>query len=82
MKELNFSEVNSVSGGMSNLSTFLLSTGVGTGMGALAGFGFSSGGLTYPILGGVLGGMAGSTFGLVIVFGAAAIKFATAEISI
>lgn len=82
MRELIVDEYTNVSGGLTNFGTVLYSTGIGTGVGTLAGLGLSNGGMLAPVLGGLIGCSVGAGLGFSIVFGAAIIKFATSEISV
>lgn len=82
MRELTLNECTNVDGGLSNLGTVLYSTGIGTGLGTLAGLGFSNSGMLAPIIGGAIGCSIGAGIGFTIVFGAAIIKFAGSETSL
>lgn len=82
MRELILDECNNVSGGLTNFGTILYSTGIGAGIGTIAGFGFSNSGMLAPVLGGMIGCSVGAGIGFTIVFGAAIIKFAGSETSL
>ncbi len=81
MRELSLDECTNVSGSLTNIGTVIYSTGIGAGVGTLAGLGFSNGGMLVPVLGGLIGCSLGAGMGFSIVFGAAIIKFAGSEIS-
>lgn len=82
MREINIDEVEYVNGGVTNFGTVGYSSVAGTSLGALVGYGMSNGNLIAASLGGIAGCITGASFGLFIVFSAAAIRFASADTTI